>query len=920
MDLISNDLTITKLQNGQDGHDGQDGTSVSILNQSISYKKSDNSTTIPSEPWSPTVSGAGAGPGDYLWTRTIVNYTIDGTTVLNSTTSYSVSRMGEDGEDGQDAAKYFITYNQQDIFRFYQLNENSVYDYIFSPQDLKIYLKNNENNNLNNISPVNITSYSLKINLNGYYIRFVINGINSATYTTDIPEGNSNFNGILNLISETNNSVTEYFGYLFKIQTLYNRLKDIYNNISNPTQIEILDSVLNALQNGYVNIESQIEYRENEGATYYPYSIVLIKSGIDENMLRFTETAANITAAISDSKLVFDVNGLTIQNGAFTIIDTNKTTDDKRIFYYDDENHQLYVEGNGSFTGIISADQGNIGGFKIDDHSIYSITNNEQDHRITLDAGFDGNGSFLEVEDLRIGSSSSFSTDGALKIGDILTIRAPGNENAQDKGILDVSTNTNENENIYFRIMPNGNIIGKNWYIDENGSATFNNGIFNDGTFNGTVYATNGEFTGKIKSSEFESGYITATTLDVVEFITQKARSMGGAFIFKTTLNIKNIENYGNNNQVKIIFDSNDYNNYITDLDITNYRVVLSNNQGIWFGTINSKDSDYVIVNCDQSRSNVTNSITITLLGRDEHKLFAINSDDGNYGGILPKRSLSIQEYNALTSSYSKKLILGDLESAGYNGYGLYADNVYLKGSLATEQTDNDNNKSYAGISTRTQIMKENERVMFWAGAKNEGDIINSPFIVTEKGSIYASKGVFSGSIISESIISRSTIEAATILGTEDKGPSLKIFNTQFDNDKENGGIGFYRREIIDGQENDELTLRITDIGLFYKDNSFIKFDNNNVIFKLDSTEFNKQIIKDQVGNDGKIAQLNLNGLKENGYSKLSYNTNYINITDTLIENYSNQTIINKELIIKENENLKLDYRINGSYYCLFVN
>ena len=471
------------------------------------------------------------------------------------------------------------------------------------------------------------------------------------------------------------------------------------------------------------------------------------------------------------------------------------------------------------------------------------------------------------------------------------------------------------------KIMPNGNIIGKNWNIDENGTATFNNGIFNNGIFNGTVYATAGEFTGKIKSSEFESGYITATTLDVVEFITQKARSMGGAFIFKTTLNIKDIENYGNNDhQVKIIFDSNDYAKYIADLDITNYRVVLSNNQGIQFGTINSKDNNYIIVNCDQSRSNVTDSITITLLGQDEHKLFAINSDDGNYGGILPERSLSIQEYNVSTSSYSKKLILGDLNSAGYSGYGLYADNVYLKGSLATEQTDNENNKSYAGISTRTQIMKENERVMFWAGAKNEDDIINSPFIVTEKGSIYASKGIFSGSIISESIISRSTIEAATILGTEDEGPSLKIFNTQFNSDKKNGGIGFYRREIIDDQEVNELTLRITDIGLFYKDNSFIKFDNNDVIFKFDSTEFSKQIIKDQVGNDGKIAQLSLNGLKENGYSKLSYNANYINITDTLIENYSNQTVINKELIVKESENLKLDYRINGSYYCLFVN
>ena len=78
--------------NGQNGANGADG--VGIVTTIVEYNKSTNSTTPPSSGWTsniPSISG-----GQYLWTRTTLNYT-DG----KKAESYTVARQGEDGADGQ---------------------------------------------------------------------------------------------------------------------------------------------------------------------------------------------------------------------------------------------------------------------------------------------------------------------------------------------------------------------------------------------------------------------------------------------------------------------------------------------------------------------------------------------------------------------------------------------------------------------------------------------------------------------------------------------------------------------------------------------------------------------------------------------------------------------------------------------------
>ena len=86
--------------NGQDGSDGAPGApgadghdGVGIASSDVSWQASNSGTTVPTGTWSQSVPDL--DPGQYLWTRTVWTYT-DG----DSTTTYSVSRFGENGAQG----------------------------------------------------------------------------------------------------------------------------------------------------------------------------------------------------------------------------------------------------------------------------------------------------------------------------------------------------------------------------------------------------------------------------------------------------------------------------------------------------------------------------------------------------------------------------------------------------------------------------------------------------------------------------------------------------------------------------------------------------------------------------------------------------------------------------------------------------
>lgn len=85
---------------------------VSVKSSDVSYQAGDSGTEVPFEAWSPEPVLAGAGK--YLWTRTVITYT-DG----SSTTSYSVSKNGDDGVPGKPGDPGQNGVGIEDITKYY---------------------------------------------------------------------------------------------------------------------------------------------------------------------------------------------------------------------------------------------------------------------------------------------------------------------------------------------------------------------------------------------------------------------------------------------------------------------------------------------------------------------------------------------------------------------------------------------------------------------------------------------------------------------------------------------------------------------------------------------------------------------------------------------------------------------------------
>lgn len=86
---------------------GTNGTSVTVSSTSVTYQVSSSGTDTPTGTWYPTVPAV--SNGQYLWTKTVVNYS-DG----KKTESYSVSYKGTNGAD---AITLTITSSNGTVFK-----------------------------------------------------------------------------------------------------------------------------------------------------------------------------------------------------------------------------------------------------------------------------------------------------------------------------------------------------------------------------------------------------------------------------------------------------------------------------------------------------------------------------------------------------------------------------------------------------------------------------------------------------------------------------------------------------------------------------------------------------------------------------------------------------------------------------------
>lgn len=114
--VVDGDITINKTFSYSiafKGQTGQNGTSVTVSSTSVTYQVGASGTTKPTGEWSATVPNV--PNGQYLWTKTVVNYS-DG----KHTESYSVSYKGTNGtngKDGLDAITMAITSSGGTIFK-----------------------------------------------------------------------------------------------------------------------------------------------------------------------------------------------------------------------------------------------------------------------------------------------------------------------------------------------------------------------------------------------------------------------------------------------------------------------------------------------------------------------------------------------------------------------------------------------------------------------------------------------------------------------------------------------------------------------------------------------------------------------------------------------------------------------------------
>lgn len=279
------------------------------------------------------------------------------------------------------------------------------------------------------------------------------------------------------------------------------------------------------------------------------------------------------------------------------------------------------------------------------------------------------------------------------------------------------------------------------------------------------------------------------------------------------------------------------------------------------------------------------------------------------------------------------KMSAEDTLTNGLEGYGLYADNVYLNGSLVLKDKDESGKIiGYSGINTKNKI-QENEsyfndpgKIIIWAGAKgSENDEIQAaPFRVDSNGNLYAGQGYFIGSILTEATIEAARIKTAILEGSNSELPALRIINTKLENGK--GGVSFGYG--IYNESSKEIegyieTLRITSLGLEVKNSNFISIEETtgNVSFNTFASSINSTYIeikndqiqwfkKDNYGNLQTLQKIcNINGELRLGNSN---GNNYLYIQES-----------NTEIGLSEKTNFnfgsKMTYKYTDNGYELYV-
>ena len=620
--------------------------------------------------------------------------------------------------------------------------------------------------------------------------------------------------------------------------------------------------------------------------------------GTSEEMAKFAVTANSIQAAVQNSKLEFNADGLHIQNGGFditnkkgeTVLAANQNTGDLTITGI------IYAKGGvfsgtlqgvngiftgalqgatGDFSGKITASSGSLGGFIIEGGLLKS-TDDPKAPSIVLN----GNKGTIKADNIELGTGARIKD--YLKIGEKVILRRP---NEGDSSFLIVKDSTDQS---ILRMKDNGYIqVGNdsNYIIIDGKQGSIQTYNYRDGKIGWKLSNTESIFNdvivrGSIKSMVLEAGEVQA---------------VGGVLLIRPSSKISAIELDNTKQKTVCRVES------IKGFNIGDYCQIEYN--GVVSYYIIKKIIQPNKIQLDQPLDESYIGTPLIDFGKNGAVGIGINASDN--ASFIPSQSISVFEFNSTSKNLENHIILGKLPNDDIYGdirgtYGLYAENVLLKGSLVTRAQTAEGAK-YSGISTlQTGENAPNSsrysecfggntgEILIWAGAEgtDKEKIEESKFFVDRKGNLYAGSGYFKGTIITDATITASELRTATIIGNG-IDPALIIKDTDkgilFSNNNKN----------VFKVTTEEILADAAKVGI----NGQLEIDKEKV--KIQSYL--------SIGNGSSLTiqndRISYKDAVQKGNSYLSFKDGFIfssnGIQKEMVIN-NNQTIVNSELIIKD--------------------
>lgn len=539
----------------------------------------------------------------------------------------------------------------------------------------------------------------------------------------------------------------------------------------------------------FAESESIIEFiyvYSQEENTYRMSSYVYFRYGMNKDMASLSLKANGIVASIQNSSLEFNANGLTVNNGSIRILNN----DGKEVLVGDSQTGNLTLSGtvyaeagqftgtvyatDGKFTGIIEATDGyftgelkavsgKIGGFEIKENQLVSTDNLDAPSII-----LNGEKGEITAENINLGTGAKIKD--YIQLGETVFLR-----NVSALGDAFITVKDVQQQDL-LQLKSDGNLVignDKNSIVinGENGeiySQSFNDGlgwkisnynsIFNDVTIKGSI-----------KASVIEYGAVQA---------------IGGMLLVRPSSRIISIVHNSDNQTSNLTlesvegFENEDYCLIDNGGSKTYYKIIeinLENKIVTLEGIIPESYAAQPIINFGKAGA------------------VGIGINGSTNGTLITPQSISVFDFDGV-NQITPRVILGKLpneDAYGFakNTYGLYAENVLLKGSLVTQTNIEDSSATYSGISTLysgedspnsskyAEWFEGNTgEILIWAGAEGttKEQIENSNFFVDRYGNLFAGSGYFKGTIITDAKITASEIETAKLTGVGDS-PALTI-------------------------------------------------------------------------------------------------------------------------------------------------